>query len=184
MKTEVEVVNKIARRFAARCWWAEMEDLVQEGWIALLTAKKTWDPSRGVSLTNYASRAVALHLGDYLWHMGAPVSGARGHGRRLEGMHRVPETALERHPTEDTRDPAVEHWWEETTSRMEEVLRKADSSGVAIRVVWWQEPASQVAEEMGVRTEEVHAKAKLARRYLRQDARLCELVSVVDAQTC
>lgn len=183
MTPEVKMINSIARRYAARCWWAELDDLVQEGWIALLTAQRIWDPSRNVPLAGYAGRAVMLHLRDYLWRMSAPVTGPSHHGERLAGLCRAPTDFLASHTQDDGPDMDAEQWWDELTARMETVIREADSSGAAHRVMWLHETPAQVATDLGLRFGVVHARIRAAWRHLRQDTRLRELMAA-RAQTC
>lgn len=52
------LVKKIALYFHQINSYAELEDLIQEGWHGLLMAVKKYDPSKGVSLGAYATRYI------------------------------------------------------------------------------------------------------------------------------
>lgn len=49
-----------------KCPNVEADDLIQEGWIAYLTAKRNYDPRRGVPLSAYASTYVKRAMWNYL----------------------------------------------------------------------------------------------------------------------
>lgn len=86
----------LAARYKRRCWWADVDDLRQEGLAAQLQCRSTWDPDYGVPFGAYAWRAAALAMRAFLLRMSAPVSAPRGHGELLVGLQHA--------PIEDARD--------------------------------------------------------------------------------
>lgn len=52
------LVKKIALYFYQINSYAELEDLIQEGWHGMLMAAKKYDPNKGVSLGAYATRYI------------------------------------------------------------------------------------------------------------------------------
>jgi DNA-directed RNA polymerase specialized sigma24 family protein len=82
-----EIVETLARRYAARCWWADECDLVQEGWVAALQVNlRELDPA---GASGYVYRVVACRMSRYLWAESSPVPSSRG-DRAMAGLQRAP----------------------------------------------------------------------------------------------
>lgn len=183
------IVLKIARRYAARCWWAELADLVQEGWLAALRAQHTWKPEGGAPLQVYVSRAVALSLGDYLWRQSSPVSGRRGHGSRMRGLHRASvEHAAVIAAVDDGIDMEADQWWTELRTYLEGVVQKHVRFGDVSMTLLDGMSAEKAASKMlvkGTRARKVtppslvravRRRTNAARKELRSDPWLREFV--------
>lgn len=87
---EIEKVSlRVARFYARRCWWADLDDLKQEARTTALlcAASPTYDPTRRFS--SYAEQAIRRKLGQWLLHQ-APVSAGFNNGSKLANMERAP----------------------------------------------------------------------------------------------
>lgn len=90
MKPEMQaVVDQVANSYARRCWWAELDDLKQEAWGAVLSAHKSWQPTRG-PLRPYIYRAAALALRRWTLNNSSPVSAPWRDVDGLRGLLRAP----------------------------------------------------------------------------------------------
>jgi len=90
MKQEMQsVVEQVAGSYARRCWWAELDDLKQEAWGAVLSAEKSWQPARG-PLRPYIYRAAALALRRWTLNNSSPVSAPWRDVNGLRGLLRAP----------------------------------------------------------------------------------------------
>jgi DNA-directed RNA polymerase specialized sigma24 family protein len=82
-------VYRTAARYKRRCWWASTHDLVQEGFLAVCEADRTYEPQVGVPYEAYVCRAVALAMKRALWKESAPVTGGQHRPEEtLRGLHR------------------------------------------------------------------------------------------------
>ncbi len=91
MKAVIDsIVNKAARRYARRVWWADRNELVQEGWLAAIQAQRTWSPTGKAGFRWYVWRSVVVALRNFLLRESAPVKiGASRHLHKLKGLTRV-----------------------------------------------------------------------------------------------
>lgn len=96
-----EVVSEVVSAYAKKCWWADVNDLRQEAWIAVMESRATWDPAKG-SIKPYASVAARRAVGTFLVRASAPVSASWHERHALYGLQRAPaeeiEARLDRHP--------------------------------------------------------------------------------------
>lgn len=72
------IVKTIAQKYRRRCRWrhdVELDDLVQEGYVAAVMARKNFNPEKG-KLSHYTSCAVKRAIANYLIISGSPVSDA------------------------------------------------------------------------------------------------------------
>lgn len=83
------VANQLAQAYRRRCWWAELPDLRNEAWIALLEAYRnpTRDPGR--PLRPYLYRAAALRLRNFTLANSSPVSERQKKLHLLKGITRA-----------------------------------------------------------------------------------------------
>lgn len=88
-----KLVSTAARRYARACWWADQDDLMQEGHAAIASARKDYDPSVGVAPEQYFWRAVVFAMKRALWSMSTPVTG--GSHRPRESYAGLTRTALD-----------------------------------------------------------------------------------------
>lgn len=94
-----DVANRAAGRYARRVFWADIEDLRQEAFMAAIECATRWyDPQCGVPLAGYAWRAAVLHLRKWCWRNSSPVSETDHNLALLRGVHR---TSLEPKATPD-----------------------------------------------------------------------------------
>lgn len=111
------VVAKAVGRYRAKCWWADKDDLTQEGWAVALQALKTWNPKHPEMQSPddfywYAWRAVVIQLRNLLLRGSAPVTAPQRKLIELEGMHRAPESKrpeLPEEPLPDASEVLAEH---------------------------------------------------------------------------
>lgn len=82
-----KVIEQVARAYKRSCWWAELTDLVQEAWVAVLGAHPERWPEAG--LRGFVATVAQRRLAHYLWEQSSPVGGRRG-GRHFEGLQRAP----------------------------------------------------------------------------------------------
>lgn len=112
---------RVARRYQRRCWWADVEDLYQEAWLAISMARRSFDPEYGVPFIGYATRAAYRWLRGVLWKASAPVS---GRCEQLRGLHRAPLDELDGFIIEETPESlyAFSQWCERVREVTEEAL--------------------------------------------------------------
>lgn len=91
------VAKRVARWYAARVWWAEPDDLLQEAWVTVLECDRSAPDAMPELWGGYAYRAASMHLSRYCWSLSAPVSAAKP-GPELAGVHRavLPERGVVR----------------------------------------------------------------------------------------
>lgn len=82
-------VNEAARRYARRVWWANTDDLKQEGWIAALEATQSWNPNGGASLRWYVWTAIVRSMRNHLLRESAPVKAGWHNLHKLKGLKRI-----------------------------------------------------------------------------------------------
>ncbi len=168
-----QVVNAAATRYAAKCWWAELDDLKQEGWVAALEAQQRWNPNYGVPLHGYAWRAVVLHLRNYLWEQSKPVTGRKNHGEVLRGTRRVSTAVLLDHHADDPLETErAEVWWARMREQARLVVEGGRHGGVAARVLLDGERVAVVAEDVGWPVHKVWRADHVARKRIARDADL------------
>lgn len=102
VRANAELVHRLVARFSGR--GVAREDLVQEAWVALLSALGRYDASRGPSFSAYASVTVVGHLKryfrDYTWAVRVPRAVSDGAVR----VRRIADDLtqeLGRYPTPD-----------------------------------------------------------------------------------
>lgn len=78
-----EVVETLAARYKRRCWWADKDDLVNEGWLVALEA----EPPDGADFRGYIWQVVSRRLSRFLWGESSPVSASKP--ERMKGMQRI-----------------------------------------------------------------------------------------------
>lgn len=99
------VVSKAVTRYKAKCWWADREDMRQEGWAVALQALKTYNPNHPEMADPddaywYFWRCVTVQLRNYLLRGSAPVTAPQRKLTELEGIHRAPENKRPEQPEE------------------------------------------------------------------------------------
>lgn len=85
----LRLVRTAVKRYARACWWANAEDLAQVGALAVIEARKSFDPNVGATETQYYWRAINFRISRYLWAESTPVSGGTHRPREsLTGITR------------------------------------------------------------------------------------------------
>jgi len=171
----MDVAQKAARRYARRCWWADVKDLEQEATLATVKAARTFDPTVGVPFAGYAWRAAILALKPYLWKMSSPVSASWGDmlNRKLAGMHRA-EVDLTIQDERTLQDDELDQrrWCEQVWKR---AVALDPSGGLAVEVLLMGEKSSDVAERHGVPVQTVYNATTRAKARMTNDKELWEL---------
>ena len=171
----LEVSKKAARRYARRCWWADVKDLEQEAVLATVKAAGTFDPAVGVPFAGYAWRAAILALKPYLWRQSSPVSASWGNiiGRKLEGLQRA---EVDLTIPDDRGDPDTvlddKRWCEQVWRR---AVALDLSGGLAIEVLLLGEKSADVAARHGVPVQTVYNATTRAKARMTNDKELYEL---------
>ena len=78
----------MARRLAYKCWWADERDIVQEGLLAALEARDTYDERRG-PWGQYAQWMAMRAMRAYLLRESSPVSVPKTHEEKGIGLMRT-----------------------------------------------------------------------------------------------
>ena len=178
---------KAAARYARRVFWASIDDLKQEALLAAVEAAKRWyDPSTGVPLSAYAWRACVLHLRNWCWRNGSPVSAPSTHTvAELRGLHRrswEAKTHGARSLIETHAGPvAVEDLYydaewnalvrDQVRFLIEERMPEAEKH-IAVRVLIDDEEQQAVAEDLGMPKESVWRISRRARVLLAENEML------------
>jgi hypothetical protein len=89
METVEQKIARVASWRYQRAWGGEREDYEQEAHMALLLARRTYDPGRGVPWAAYAARAVYRALHGYAIKQRSPVGGTRERLLELLSLGRV-----------------------------------------------------------------------------------------------
>lgn len=185
----LRIAKAVARRYANRCWWADPDDVTSEASVAVLQAKRTWDPTVGVPFDGYAQRAAALRVRTYLWGESSPVTGGlhdpkknianvrrAGLMMRTAGGHDAPEMHSERPELMHTPDPAAQlddaNWRLRVRRRLRALARDGRDGELATEVlVRGRKPAEVIAES----GRDVYGAVHLVRRKVRSDRRMYNL---------
>lgn len=159
-------VDKVARRYARRCWWVDEDDLRQEAWLVAHKIRPKYDAQRAPSGTvrPLVSRAASRALTRLLLFQSAPVSASDGKRYDLVGLHRAPlpqegatgegDLRLKHVPAplrvEETaeRIAAREQWNNRVLSRLLEVCSPAELEGMMTVVVDGARPTAATSASM------------------------------------
>lgn len=175
------VAHRVARRYAARCWWAGLDDLLQVARLACVEAERTFDKRVGVPLDAYAWRAAVNSVRRYLWRMSAPVSASDHHQTEVAGMHRAPvEAALDEEASEPWADAVLNdtRWRGRVRSQLFRILARNMEIGdclLALRVVLDGERPAEVAREHSVPVAQVYEARRRAAALVLQSSQCYRL---------
>ena len=89
-------LTKLAREYAP---WCEMEDLKQEGALALLDAAGRFDPAYGTKLLTYATPMIEAALSDYAAQFSSSLSVPTS---RYNQLRKIARLCIEGQDTSDT----------------------------------------------------------------------------------
>ena len=177
MDTE-HLVNVAARRYARRSWWVDIEELKQEGRVAVLEAARTWEHDFGVPRKHYYWRAVVFAMKRYMWTASTPVSGGSHRPRQsYEGLHRAPLGVYECRSRGAEDLLAEAEWLQHVRARLHELQQETGTDGVH-RVLLEEVTAKELADSTGRDRKDVYAWAARLRTAITQDRALYELMRV------
>jgi len=183
LETLDEVVEEAARRYAARCWWADLEDLRQEAWSAVLQAKTTHDPAKG-ELTGYAWQAAIYALRALVWSQSSPVYAPRKKLPALAGMHRAEMSTDMPAPQVDLVDQLhTLRMMAEVIPRVQELAREGRLAEEVSRVLLGGERPSVVAREAGLPEWHIWKATAKVRQRIAEDPAIQALVHEVRGET-
>lgn len=172
-----KVSERVAKWYARRCWWAELDDLKQEALMTSVRALKTYTPEKG-RFSSYAELAIRRQLGRWLLRQ-APVSAALNKSHHLANLCRaeVPED-LPSEAVEVSLEVAHEVWAAKVRKNVTRVLRHklpADEAIIARAVLVDGEEPRRVARREGVKIHHVYRATQNARDALWFDRQLQQL---------
>lgn len=164
------IARRAAARYARRCWWADKQELEQEAWVAMLRARKTFDPQVGVPFGGYAWRAVVVSLSSYLWRQSAPVSAGDRDLEELAGIHRAPLEAAANVAQALDVEELVD--CVRRARLVRDVIDLHDEDGHARAVLLGERRPQEVARESAGDVSQVYRSTQRARSALGTDAEL------------
>ena len=85
------LVKQIAVSYARQSPHVEIDDLIQEGYLAVMDAAKWFDPSKGFKFSTYAADCIRRRLFRYLGSRQVMPIGAQEDGGDREGMDGIEE---------------------------------------------------------------------------------------------
>lgn len=177
-----KVVNRVARRYAARVWWSELEDLRQEGWVAALEAQQNprFDPQRPYyERRAYLNRSVTRRLGNHLWEQSAPVTGRKNHGRSVAGLIRASVEALYDHEAPDPDEvECAEAWWDKMREQVSLAITGGHNGDIAARWLLGGERPGKLADELGWPLHRIWHASSQARKRIANDLDLRHAMAV------
>ncbi len=170
----LRIAKAVAMRYKRRCWWADVDDLVSEASVAVLTAHKTFDPQVGVSFAGYATKAAILRVRGFLWRESSPLSGGLHDPRKnIAGVHAAPldDNLLERTPNARDQMELIE-WRHRVRDRIRVLADRTRDGDLAVEVMVHERPPGEIIQETGRRA---YSAVSLVRRKVRSDAPLYKL---------
>lgn len=166
------IIKTLAYRYAKRCWWMDVKDLIQEGWVAGLEAELTYDSTRGEKGA-YVWFMVGLALRRYVWHMSVPVSVPYSKGNLGKGLIRC----MIEEDMPDTVHLTGEEimMLRESLCKIADAFRAFDPTGLAEQVILDRRTCSELAKETGTTYKMVAARVIYARNRMKKDVILQEM---------
>ena len=166
----VKIASGVAWRYARRCWWADVDDLIGEASRVVLEAARTWDPQVGVPFSGYAAKAAQRALSGYLWEQSSPVTSSDP--RIMAGTYRA-EVDPEAHPVDPTAPRLLDdaHWRLRVRAGIRRIAARTRDGEYAIPVLVHGVPPHEVPAPRQTVYRAVH----LVRRKMRDDRELYQL---------
>jgi len=171
----LRIAKAVAQRYANRCWWADVGDMVQEATVAIIVARRTWDPQVGVPFDGYAARAAALRVKDWLWRESSPVTGGLHDPRKnVAGVHAAElKDDVAPQPARDPGEALDEIDWRlRVRRRLRALAGRTRDGDLAAEVLVRGRPPADVIRETGA---DVYGAVHLVRRKVGSDARMYAL---------
>ena len=166
MNEVTKITMTVAKRYKRRWSCADVEDMAQEASVAVLRARKTFDPSYGVKFATYGHRAAEKSLWYYLWRQSLPVHASIHKIRELKGIVTIPVTDS----TKIYADSDLEHdlWRKQLRERLSELLAKRKCPEIIQAVLL----EGKTAKELGGDARQIYRITCEARAALKSDKRL------------
>ena len=179
---DARLVSIFVRRYKRRCWWASTEDLTQEGWLALTTARPNFDPRVGLPWSTYAARVLILAMRRHLWNESSPVSGGKHRPREsYTGALRAPLETLDIWPeaVPQLDDLLADARWRQDV-RCSLAMLACDvlpgrEAAAALAVTLEEKTHAQVIEDEQMSVQRLYAAIHRLRAEAAQDAALFDL---------
>lgn len=172
MKVVMEsIVKEAARRYARRCWWASKDDLMQEGWLAALTAQRTWKANGAAGFRWYVWRAVINAMRNLLLRESAPVKAGWHNLHKLKGLTRAPVSELRGwvHPGLSQEERLALARWDASTRDIAKKVVAAGKHATEVSMVLFEgQRVSAVSEETGIKRRSLLRACKNARDRIRE----------------
>lgn len=170
----LRIARAVARRYAKRCWWADVDDMTSVASLAVLEASESWDPQVGIPREGYVARAAALQVRDFLWRQSSPVSGGLHNPRELiAGVHAAPlDEDLVEHDTDPGKKLDRLRWRLRVRDRLRKLAGRTRDGDLAAEVLVRGRTPVEVRKETG---RDVYGAVHLVRRKAREDEPLYKL---------
>lgn len=172
------LIKRAALRYKRRYFWADVDDLQQAAWVAVLLARRTWDPGEGPPFEAYAWRASINSLHKTVRKDSAPVSAGDRELDELLGLHRAPLSLIEgiaQSTTDIDRVLDLKRLIEKTTASVRRITSALRNGYLAKMVLLEEVPPRKVAELERVPVAHVYKATNATRRVLSEDEELWKL---------
>lgn len=167
------IVRSIAARYKRRCWWADVQDLEQVGFLAVLEAAKRWEPEVGVPRDAYLIKAIVFAMKRELWKNSAPVSGGLHRPEeQLAGLVRAPVDNEAHAATSDPEQDLINAQWRAIIRSS--LLQRF--SPVVVDILLEERTSKEVAQSTGVPVRSVYNETASARAQIAGDVKLWNLL--------
>lgn len=176
-----EVVKGVARYYKVKCWWADSEEMEQEGWLAVCQALRPRDDGKGYKpergpLKGYLWNACAFAVRDWLWRVQGPMTIRNDADRRGED---VCSEELYDHLQSALPDPEASlrtaQRGAEVVEYLQAALGRCPDAELAIPILLGEEKHSDVARRLGTTVPKVSAAVRATRAVLEADPDLAWL---------
>lgn len=176
------LVAVAARRYSRRCWWVDPDDLRQVGALAVVEAKRTFDPAVGVAPEQYYWRAIVLSMRRYLWLESSPVSGGKHRPEESLAGHRRAEVSDEAYASIGEASPAPEEeiadreWHACVQERLTALASELPGGLNDLALLLDQTNAQEIAAVRGTRLTSIYQATARLRAKVRDDDALYALM--------
>jgi DNA-directed RNA polymerase specialized sigma24 family protein len=167
--TVQRIALSVARRYKSKCWWANLDDLVQEGIAAILKSASTFDAQTGIPFEGYAWKAAVYSIRMYLWQNTAPVNETWHNAKTLNGVSRVSLDSVEIQNLSDARKPIQEslddlRWKKRVRDRISALLEDHNDPEFTAAILLGDKKPKQTHKD-GIYGDVARARRTLSRDY-------------------
>jgi len=166
------LVSKAAWRYAKRCWWADVAELKQAGWTAVMDCLPRFDPDCGLPLEAFLWGAAEKAMKRQLWHDSSPTSGGWHRPERDRVQQRAP---LSVHAEDSAPRPddalAEKQWRRSVRARLHELV-----DPLTVALLLGEVDTAEAAAVQGVQVASVYRQSHHARCTVSHDRKLYELL--------